>query len=226
MNGIRAPWLNLISLDVIFSEILLCVRTFSSVLLPRVGNFPTKKLFRGRWNRRRICFVPAKFRLFRETENSRSFVPNHSTEEKNARNSVPWKKSKLSESRTEPYTSEDKTTGTPFRGKKLEAFSRISVPKNLTFEVRTNQLYSYFSPRNSFPFRFELRNWLFRGPRNALPQNSVNRSRLNRGCQAVMTLAWPFSHAYEDKLDLTVNATSETAKQPGALTTLFYSQTV
>jgi hypothetical protein len=35
-----------------------------------------------------IGFVPAEFRLFRGTENSRNSVPNHSAEEKNVWNSV------------------------------------------------------------------------------------------------------------------------------------------
>jgi hypothetical protein len=65
--------------------------------------FPTKKLFRGRRNRRNNWFVPAEFRLFRGTEISRNSIPNHSAEEKNARNFVLWNKnrSKVSEFRYE-----------------------------------------------------------------------------------------------------------------------------
>jgi hypothetical protein len=44
-----------------------------------------RKLFRGRRNRRKNWFVPAEFRLFRGTENSRNSVPNHSAEEKPSR---------------------------------------------------------------------------------------------------------------------------------------------
>jgi hypothetical protein len=43
-------------------------------------------------NSRNNWFVPAKFRLFRRTDNSRNDVPNHSAEEKKAWNSVPWNK--------------------------------------------------------------------------------------------------------------------------------------
>jgi hypothetical protein len=64
-----------------------------------------KKLFRGRRNRRNNWFVPAELRLFRGTENSRNSVPNHSAEEKNARNSFLWNKNRnnLSEFRSKPF---------------------------------------------------------------------------------------------------------------------------
>jgi hypothetical protein len=56
--------------------------------------FPSKKLFRGRRNRRnKWVFVPTEFRLFRGTENSQNFVPNHFAEEKKERHSkltLPW----------------------------------------------------------------------------------------------------------------------------------------
>jgi hypothetical protein len=59
----------------------------------------------GRRNRRHNWFVPAEFRLFRGTENSRNSVLNRYTEEKNARNSVPWNKNrrKLTEFLSEPF---------------------------------------------------------------------------------------------------------------------------
>ncbi len=71
--------------------------------------FPQKKLFRGRRNRRNNWFVPAEFRLFRGTENSRNSVPNRSADEKNARNSLPWNKirCKRSESRSELFRGRD-----------------------------------------------------------------------------------------------------------------------
>ncbi len=80
--------------------------------------FPTKKLFRVRRNRRNNWFVPAEIR---------------SAEEKNARNSVPWSKnrSKLSEFRSEAFrgtensrnsipncSTEKKNVGILFREKK------------------------------------------------------------------------------------------------------------
>jgi hypothetical protein len=80
-------------------------------------------------NSRNNWFVPAKFRLFHRTDNSRNYVPNHSAElgilyretkieansrnflpnysleEKTTRNSVPWnkKRRKLSEFRSEAF---------------------------------------------------------------------------------------------------------------------------
>ncbi len=48
-----------------------------------------KKLFPGRRNRRNKWLIPTEFRLFLGTENSRNSVPNHSEEDKNARNSIP-----------------------------------------------------------------------------------------------------------------------------------------
>jgi hypothetical protein len=70
----------------------------------------TKKLFRGRRNRRNNWFVPAEFRLFRGVENSGNSVPNRSAEEKNDWNSVPWNKirSKRSEFRSEPFHRREK----------------------------------------------------------------------------------------------------------------------
>jgi hypothetical protein len=64
-----------------------------------------KKLFRGRRNRRNNWLLPAEFLLLRGPENSQNSVPNHSAEEKNARNSLPWNKnrSKLLEFRFESY---------------------------------------------------------------------------------------------------------------------------
>jgi hypothetical protein len=59
--------------------------------------FPTKKLFRGRGNRRNNWFVSAEFQLFRRTENSRNSVPNNSAEECSEFRSV---ESKLSEFRS------------------------------------------------------------------------------------------------------------------------------
>ncbi len=53
-----------------------------------------KKLFLGKWNRQNSCFVSGEFRLFRGTENFRNSVPNHSTEEKNARPGLPWNKNR------------------------------------------------------------------------------------------------------------------------------------
>ncbi len=81
-----------------------------SILYWKQGwQFPTKKLFRGRQNRRNNWFVQAEFRLFRGTENSRNSVPNRFAEEKNAHNSVPWNKirSKRSEFRSEPFRGRD-----------------------------------------------------------------------------------------------------------------------
>jgi hypothetical protein len=71
-----------------------------------------KKLFRDGQNWLNNWFVPAKFWLFRGTENSRNSVPNRSAEEKNARNSVPWNniRSKLSEFCSKPFRGREKTT--------------------------------------------------------------------------------------------------------------------
>ncbi len=56
--------------------------------------FPTKKLFRGRRNRRNKWLIPTEFRLFRGTENSRNSFPDHSEEDKNVRNSIPLNRNK------------------------------------------------------------------------------------------------------------------------------------
>jgi hypothetical protein len=60
-------------------------------------------------------FVPAEFRLFRGTENSRNSVPKHSAEEKKVRNSVPWNKnrSKLSGFPSKPFRGRE--TNSEFR---------------------------------------------------------------------------------------------------------------
>jgi hypothetical protein len=76
----------------LFSERLL---TLFLMKLSFLGwQFLTKMFFRGRRNRRNSCLVPVDFRLFHRTENSRNSVPNHSTEEKTTRNSVPWNKNR------------------------------------------------------------------------------------------------------------------------------------
>jgi hypothetical protein len=70
-----------------------------------------KKLFHGRRNRRNNWFVPAEFRLFRGTGNSRNSILNRSAEEKNARNSVQWNKIRSKRSEFPEFHSE------PFRGR-------------------------------------------------------------------------------------------------------------
>ncbi len=47
-------------------------------ILQQGWQFPTKKLIRGKQNGQNNWFVPAEFRLFRGTGNSRNSVPNHS----------------------------------------------------------------------------------------------------------------------------------------------------
>jgi hypothetical protein len=76
--------------------------------------FPTKKIFRGRRNGRNNRFVPAEFRLFCGTENSRNSVPNHSAEEKKARNSVPWNKIEANSRNSVSSHSAEKKTNPEF----------------------------------------------------------------------------------------------------------------
>jgi hypothetical protein len=108
-------------------------------MIPIGWQFPTKKLFRGRRNRRNIWFVPAAFRLFHGTENSRNSVPNNSPEEKNARNSVPWNKKLEANSRNSVQTIPQKRTqlGTPFRGTKIKANFRNFVTKHFAKKTRS-----------------------------------------------------------------------------------------
>ncbi len=95
-----------------------------------------KKIFVGRRKRWNNWFVPAKFRLFRGTENSRNSVPNRSTEEKNARNSVPWNKNrrKLSEFRSEPFRGTESSRNSFPNRSAEEKNARNSVPwkKNIS----------------------------------------------------------------------------------------------
>jgi hypothetical protein len=93
--------------------------------------FPTKKLFCCRRNRRNNWFVPAEFRLFRETENFRNSVPNRPAEEKNARNSVPWNKnrSKLSEFCSEPFRGTENFRNSVSNRSAEEKNTQNSVPR-------------------------------------------------------------------------------------------------
>ncbi len=118
----------------------------SEQIRPRIGNFRQKKYSAedgidgtiGLFRRNSVCSAEHKtigipFRT----------VP---TEEKNARNSVPWnkKRSKLSELRSEPFrgtensqnsvpnrSAEEKNARNSDPWKKVEAISRNSVPKHV-----------------------------------------------------------------------------------------------
>ncbi len=94
-----------------------------SLTVAQGWQFPTKKLFRGRRNRLNNWFVRTKFRLFRGTENSCNSVTNHSAQEKNARNSVPWNKnrSKLSEYRSEPFRRRENNSDCSVKQKQKQA---------------------------------------------------------------------------------------------------------
>jgi hypothetical protein len=97
---------------------------FKFIVMLQGWVFPTKKLFRGRRNRRNDWFVPAE-------ENSRNSIPNHSAEEKKARNSVLWNKnrSKLSEFRSKQFRGREIDLKFRSVGKK-EANSQNSVRKH------------------------------------------------------------------------------------------------
>ncbi len=69
--------------------------------------FPTKKLFRGRRNRRKNWFIPMEFRLFRGTQKSRNSVPNPL-----------------------PIPRRRKMLGIPYRATKLKQNSRKFVPNH------------------------------------------------------------------------------------------------
>jgi hypothetical protein len=96
--------------------------------LPRNGSERNSEsfLFRERRNRRDSRFIPAEFRLFRGTENSRNSIPNHSVGEKNARSSVQWIKSrsKLSEFPSKPFRGREKCS--EFRSKPFLAREKCS----------------------------------------------------------------------------------------------------
>ncbi len=109
----------------LFSERLLTL--FLMKLSFQVWQFPTKMFFRGRRNRRNSCLVPVDFRLFHRTENSRNSVPNHSTEEKTTRNSVPWNKNRRKHLE---FCSE------PFRGRKNNSeFRSVEQITKLTLRI-------------------------------------------------------------------------------------------
>jgi hypothetical protein len=95
----------------------LVIEYYSSTL--RVGNFQQK----NNSAEDGIDETNGLFRIqpVRGKENSRNSVPNHSEEEKNARNSIQWikKRSKLSEFGIIPR--KRKQLRVPFRGTKIEA---------------------------------------------------------------------------------------------------------
>ncbi len=140
----------------------------------------TKKLFRGRRNRRNNWFVPAEFRLFRGTENSRNSVPNRSAEEKNDRNSVPWNKIRSKCSVPNHSTKEKKTRNSlpwnkninkhlefcsePFSGRDNNSEFREKHAVNSVCWIR---IFCKTNFIHAISFRSELRNRLFRNPLNA-----------------------------------------------------------
>ncbi len=77
----------------------------------RVGNFRQKKFSAEDG-------TIGEFRLFRGTQKSQNSVPNHSEEEKNVRNFVPWKMKKHSWNFVPNNSAEEKTA--PFRGTKIK----------------------------------------------------------------------------------------------------------
>jgi hypothetical protein len=108
-------------------------------------------------------FVPAEFRLFRGTENSRNPVPNHSAEQKNARNSVLWnkKRSKHSEFLSKPFRGREKTWNSVPRNKNrckhLEFYSNHSAKeKTNRNSVPWNKNRSKLSEFHSEGFRILL----------------------------------------------------------------------
>jgi hypothetical protein len=84
-------------------------------------------------------FVPTElteFRLFRGTENSRYSVPNHSTEEKNAQNSVRGTKTEANSwnSVLNHFLWKRKQLGISFCGTKIDENFRNVVPKHFAEE--------------------------------------------------------------------------------------------
>ncbi len=148
-----------------------------------VGYFRQKD---GRRNRR---FVPAEFRLFHGSGNSRNSVPKHSAEDKNAQNSVTWNKnrSKLSEFRSEPFRGRENNS--EFRSAEQNR-SKLSKFRSLAFRRRKHTLSSVCWIRTNFFmwFRsvpsFGIDSSVKLGmPRNEpfLPQNNRNRLSLFPG---------------------------------------------
>jgi hypothetical protein len=92
------------------------------------------RILRNNW------FVPAEFRLFRGTENSRNYVPNRFAEEKNARNSVQWNKNKSDSRNSVPdHSAEEKNAQNSVPWNKKEADSRNSV-LNHSEEEKTTRI--------------------------------------------------------------------------------------
>ncbi len=116
-----------------------------------VGNFWQKKIIRGRRNRR---FVPAEFRLFRETKYSRNSVPNHSPQEKKCSEfcTVKQKQKQTLGNPVGTIPRKRKQLEISFRGTKIEANSRNSVPKH--FLPRNNDNSSESIPGNCFGTKF------------------------------------------------------------------------
>ncbi len=133
--------------------------------------------------------------LWTETEaNFRNFVLEDFAEERTARNSVPWNKnlSKLSEFCSEAFCGRKNALNSvpppprpyPPPPQWGEDYSKL-VFKNYWASLRYGQiiylLFWLFCKTNFFlgiPYRSELKNWLFRGPRNEhfLPRNDKNHS--------------------------------------------------
>ncbi len=98
----------------------------------RVGNFRQKKLFHGRRNRRNNWFVPAEFRLYRGTENSRNSVPYRLAEEKKARNKI---ESKLSGFRSKPFRGRE--TNSEFRSLEQKKKQTLGIPFRSMYRTKT-----------------------------------------------------------------------------------------
>jgi hypothetical protein len=82
-------------------------------------------------------FVPAKFRLFLGTGNSRNSVQNHSAEEKNVWNSVTWNKNrtKFSELYSKPFRGREPTWNSVPWNKKRSKLSEFCKSMTKTLAI-------------------------------------------------------------------------------------------
>jgi hypothetical protein len=124
----------------------------------KLSEFPSEPFHRGE-KCSEFCFCGTKI----ET-NSRNSVPNHSTEEKNARNSVfvEQKRNKLSEFRSKPFRGRENNS--EFHSVEQKYKQILGIPKHFAHENTLSVLFyeARFCCKTHFfpviPFRSELRN--------------------------------------------------------------------
>jgi hypothetical protein len=137
----------------------------------KLSEFPSEH-FSGRENSSEFRSVETKIEAY-----SQNSLSNPSAEEKTTRNSVPWKKyrNKLSEFRSEPFRGRETclTQNAAHQNVKKWAQTTFEVRRNhcalsvVVTRVRSLVRLHFFAGFRSVLFRSELRNWLFRGTRNA-----------------------------------------------------------